>query len=212
VLVVEKMVDPLMGENAYIVYKEGAAESVVIDPSFQIEAILRYLKEESLSCGAILLTHGHFDHMAGVDTLRKETGASVYIHERDADKLTDAEKNMSIQFGAGLTTEPAEHLLTKDETVLLAGLQIKVLSTPGHSLGSVCYIIEDVIFSGDTLFNMSIGRTDFDDSDQDEMFASLHKLKALEGEYLVHPGHASSTSLQYEISNNPFLGDEKWSL
>ena len=209
--VVKFLSDPI-GENAYLFFLEGEKRAVAVDPSYNAQAMLNYLKEEETQLEAILLTHGHFDHIAGVDVLREATSTPVYIHEADAQTLEDPEKNMSVITHRLLTIKPADRLLKGQEVLELAGMQVQVLHTPGHTQGGVCYLAEDVLFSGDTLFSMSIGRTDLPGSNEEQMKASLAKLCALEREYVVYPGHGQSTSLGFEVQNNPYLGDERWSV
>ena len=209
---VVKFLSNPMGENAYIFFLEGEKRAVAVDPSYNAQAMLNYLKEEETQLEAILLTHGHFDHIAGVDVLREATGAPVYIHEADAQMLEDPEKNLSVITHQLFTIKPADRLLKGQEVLELAGMQVQVLHTPGHTQGGVCYLAEDVLFSGDTLFSMSIGRTDLPCSNEEQMKASLAKLCALEREYVVYPGHGQSTSLGFEVQNNPYLGDERWSV
>ena len=210
-LEIEKIVSTMMDVNTYIVWQEGDSRAIVIDPSFEVDRVLYCLQNESLQCEAILLTHGHFDHIAGVKKLKEETGAKVYIHTKDAPMLTEAEKNLSAGFGIGITAVAADELL-EQAIVTIAGMEVKVLHTPGHSEGSVCYFIEEALFSGDTLFNLSIGRTDFPGSDWGQMKKTLEKIKLIEGDYMVYSGHGNSTSLAYEVDNNPYLGEKKWSL
>lgn len=210
-LEIEKITSPEMDVNTYVVWQEGAREAIVIDPSFAVDRVLACLHAEGLQCRAILLTHGHFDHIAGIKRLKEQTGAPVAIHREDADMLFDAEKNLSRGFGLDITAAPADMELAQ-QIYTFAGIEVKVLHTPGHSPGSVCYFIEDAIFSGDTLFNLGVGRTDFPGGNFQTLKESLEKLKLVKGEYAVYPGHGHSTSLAYEVDNNPYLGEEKWSL
>lgn len=207
-----KFVSRPIGENAYLFFQEESKQAVAIDPSYNTEAMLRYLQEEQMELAAILLTHGHFDHIAGIDALREATGAPVYLHEADADMPEDCEKNLSVITEQAFSRKAADWLLAGGERLELAGMEIEVLHTPGHTLGSTCYLAEDLLFSGDTLFHLSIGRTDLPGSDGEQMRQSLQKLCALEKEYVVYPGHGQSTSLGLEVQNNPYLGDERWSI
>ena len=206
---IEKIVDPMLGENAYIIYKEGGSEAIVVDPALQVQQIMEFMRSNALRCSAILLTHGHFDHIAGVGLLKHATGAKVYIHEADAPMLTSAALNKSIDMGGGgIVADAADETFADAQNIVLSGLNIKVMPTPGHTMGSVCYFVDDACMSGDTLFAGSIGRTDFEESSSEAMAQSLQKLKEIKEEYIVHPGHGGSTSLQHEIQNNPYLGDD----
>jgi glyoxylase-like metal-dependent hydrolase (beta-lactamase superfamily II) len=139
------------------------------------------------------LTHGHFDHVGGVKEIAKETGCPVFLRQEERnlpEMMTDGPLYSTDSYGENLT---------------VAGLTFTVLHTPGHTPGSVCLICEDVIFSGDTLFAGSCGRTDFPGSDPKEMVLSLKRLAALPGEYDVFPGHAEATTLSYEREHNPYM-------
>lgn len=191
--------------NSYILFNEGEHEAIIIDPSCEAERTLAVLREEGLRLRAILLTHGHFDHIGSAEELRKKTGATLYVHESDDEKLPDPEKNMSTSFGMNITTAPADMVVGEGDFISEAGMTLYVMHTPGHTKGCVCYLAEDMIFSGDTLFNMSVGRTDFPDGSFDILENSLKKLLEIEGDPILYPGHGESTSLLFEKANNPFL-------
>ncbi len=209
-----KIISQPISVNTYILYNEDNKQAVVIDPSFYAQKIIQALKDERLDCRAILLTHGHFDHISGVNALRDFCQPEVYVHEADADMLTDPDKNLDTLLGGyHIATQPAEHLLEKQiEKLSIAGMEIIALSTPGHSPGCVCYLVDDYLFSGDTLFNMSAGRTDLPGGNTQALYRSMETLKKIEKDYIVYPGHESSTSLHYEKDNNPFMGNDRWSI
>jgi glyoxylase-like metal-dependent hydrolase (beta-lactamase superfamily II) len=179
----------------------------VIDPGGS-EEVLNSLKQNGLTCKAILLTHGHFDHIGGVKQIKDETGAKLYIHEADADKLSSNRRNLAVLVGDKIAPAEPDVLLRGGETLDIACLTIQVLHTPGHTKGGVCYVVdrERTIFSGDTLFRNSVGRTDFPGGSLDEIHHSVvDVLFALDGDYAVYCGHEESTTLDYERARNPIL-------
>jgi len=181
--------------NCYLIHEENAKSCVAIDPGGNANKVLAFLEENGLTLEAILLTHGHFDHVGAVKELAEKTNCRVYLH---ADDLLLPEN-----FTAG----PLYYTHNYDEgdVLELAGLTIRVIHTPGHTGGSVCLIVDDVIFSGDTLFCHSCGRTDLPGGDPDAIMKSLARLKALEGDYRVLPGHNRATTLAIEREYNPFM-------
>lgn len=189
--------------NSYLVTADGAS-AVLIDCGG--EEPLAEAERRGLRVAAVLLTHGHFDHIGAVDELKAATGAKIYVHAADAEKLTDAKKSLAAMTFFRQNTAPADVLLKGGEELDLAGMKIKVIYTPGHTKGGVCYLIEDTLFSGDTLMRLSYGRTDFEDGSEEEMRASLKKLFALEGELIICPGHGENSLLSLERAGNPILG------
>ncbi len=194
--------------NCYLLEDEKSGEAAIVDPAWYGEVIKSVLEEKNINLKYVLLTHGHFDHILGVYGLQKEVGAKVVIHKDDAEHLLDPKKSLC----EGNFPEP-QYPVTADITVKdgdvikLGDEEIKVISTPGHTNGSVCYILENdrVILSGDTLFCMTAGRTDFPDGSDEKMIASLKKLIALDGDYSVLPGHNRSTTLESERKRNWYI-------
>lgn len=191
--------------NCYVVFNEGMSEAIAIDPGGSEEKIIRELTKNNLTVTHILLTHGHFDHIGAVRELKEKYGALICIHKGDAGMLTDPLQNLSVFIDSPVIEPAADLLLNGGEVLNAAGLTIKVLHTPGHSEGSVCYFIEDALFTGDTLFYMSVGRTDFPGSDTGKLINSINLLSSLEKDYKVYPGHGVSSSLDEEKRGNPFL-------
>jgi len=195
----------MMGVNCYIVRGDDQ-NAVLIDPGASEEKIVQTLNQEGLKPCAILLTHGHFDHIGAVTALRDRYGVPVLIGALDEEMLSDPYKNASALIGAPLVPFSADKVLKDGETVSFAGLTFETIHTPGHTLGSVTYRCEDALFTGDTLFAGSVGRTDLYGGDFLALSASLKKIAALEDSLLVLPGHGESSVLSAERQCNPFLG------
>ena len=192
--------------NSYIVASEQN-NAVLIDAPADADYILEQLDIYGLTLNKIFLTHSHFDHVGAVSDLVEETGCEVYIHPLDKDKLSDETEMLASLFRArGAKTYSGEvTTFTENDILTLDELEFDVLDTPGHTRGSVCFICGDTMFSGDTLFARSIGRTDMPDGDMDAMMRSLVKIADLGGDLKVYPGHMSPTSLDEERKYNFYL-------
>ncbi|MEX5284366.1 MBL fold metallo-hydrolase [Selenomonas sputigena] len=205
-LEMEMFVVGSLGVNCYILYNEKDHLGVAIDPGGDGEILLRYLEDKKIELIAILNTHAHVDHIGAVDFLRDKTGARFYVHEADAPMLSDSKLNLSAFMGMPIVTRPADVLLHDGEVLNFGDIKLTVLHTPGHSPGSVCYLLEDRLFSGDTLFAGSVGRTDFPGASMEELLHSLHeKIMGLPEALPVYCGHGPSTSVGYEKQCNPYL-------
>jgi hydroxyacylglutathione hydrolase len=195
--------------NCYIVSNEETGEAIVFDPADDAVKIEQYLKANDLVCKGILLTHGHFDHILAVKDLVSATHAPVYAHEAEAGLLKDANVNASSHIRRECTLVP--DVLLKDNQILrLAGFVIKVIHTPGHTAGGVCYYFSGhmVLFSGDTLFREDIGRSDLPTGNGRQLVESIqNKLMFLEDQVAVYPGHGASTTIGYERDNNIYLSN-----
>ncbi|KJR48542.1 Hydroxyacylglutathione hydrolase [Desulfosporosinus sp. I2] len=197
-----------MGANCYLYACPETKKAVIIDPGADGNQIYRWVLEKGVKVDYILITHGHVDHIGAVDELRELLGnVLVGIHTGDAGMLTDGKKNLSSYFGPGLIQKKADILLQDGQELIIGNQRLKVISTPGHSPGGVCFLCTEGLFSGDTLFAGSIGRTDFPGGSLDQLLAGVkQKLLVLPEETRVFPGHGEETSIGEEKRDNPFLG------
>ena len=191
--------------NCYVISDDNGI-GAVIDPGGNAERILAYIKKENLDIRYVLNTHGHGDHIGADDAVRDGTGAPLYIHAADADMLTDARKNLSAFMGYQALARPADVLLHGGEEITVGDIKLKVVCTPGHSAGGVCFVGDGFVFSGDALFADSIGRTDFPGGSQVELVSSIKReLMVLPDETEVYPGHGPKTTIGWERVYNPYL-------
>ena len=184
--------------NCYVVTDENALVCAVIDPGDESNTILDYIEDNKLSCKAILITHAHFDHVSAVNAMLEATGAELYMCEKD---LELAKTGASGRF----TPPENTHFYKDGDEVKVAGLTFKVMETPGHTPGGVTLICGDALFTGDTLFRGSCGRTDLPGGDMRAELRSLKRIASLEGDYEVYPGHAESSMLSIEREHNPYV-------
>ena len=181
--------------NCYIILEENSKSCCVLDPGGEAKKVLEFMELRGLTLDAILLTHGHLDHVGAVKDLHEATGCKVYLCTEDCSmpaKWTAGDLFYTDAYGEG-------------DELHLAGLTIKVLHTPGHTPGSVCLVTENAMFCGDTIFAGSCGRTDLPGGDQNVLFDTLLRLAALEEDYTCYPGHSGSTTLAREKQYNPFI-------
>ncbi len=197
----------LYATNCYIITDKVTGLSAAVDCAVfngDFERLMRRANVSQLEY--ILLTHGHFDHICGVKDLNEKYGGKICISENDAPCLSDEYKSLNASMGytaQGLTK--ADILLHDEDIITLGETKIRVISTPGHTAGSVCFVTEDEIFSGDTLFHLSVGRVDLPGGDKRNLINSLKKLAEISGEHRVFPGHGSATRLSFEKAHNSFM-------
>ena len=195
------------GSNCYLI--EDSGHALIVDPSASASAILRRLREDGCAPDAILLTHGHFDHIMSVDTLRQaEPSLQVYIHEADAPMLTDGDKNaFSLFFGQERGWKEADVLLTDGQAITVGNATFTVVHTPGHSPGSVCYLCEKegVMLTGDTLFADNIGRCDLWGGSYAVIRQSLKRLRNYNGSLTIYPGHGDTNKLSRALDNTMYI-------
>ncbi len=181
--------------NCYLIWGDGSDTCALVDPGFDPEKIMERVRATGKQLEAILLTHTHFDHVFGVKKLVEMTGCKVYVHK--------AELEINHRYPSGDIC--ATDFYDEGDNVAVAGLSLQVLHTPGHTVGGVCLLVEDTMFSGDTLFAGTCGRTDLASGNPAQMRQSLARLAALEGNYKVFPGHGESTDLNFERQLNPYM-------
>lgn len=193
--------------NTYFIYKEDTKNAIVFDPADKGKFLYSKLEEQGISVGAIMVTHGHFDHIWGIEEMKECSDVLVYASEDEAKLLGDDKLNCSGGCGRPCTIKP-DVLLKDQETISLCGITIKMIKTPGHTEGGCCYYVEEAGFliAGDTLFLESVGRTDLPTGSMSVLVHSIKdKLMSLPDDTKVYPGHGPSTTIGYERDNNPFL-------
>lgn len=200
---IKKIVLGDIAVNCYLISTDKAA--VVIDPGFRSAEVLDFLKNSAEKERLILLTHSHFDHIGFADELAAVTNTKIAIGEKDAPALQDNYLNLSGPFGEPISPFDADILLTDNEEINVGDITFKVIYTPGHTVGSVCYLCGDILFSGDTLFERSIGRTDFPGGSFSVISSSIKKIYTLPDDTVLLPGHGGQTTVLNEKRYNPFV-------
>ena len=193
--------------NCYFVYREGESGVIFFDPAAQGDYIYEKMKEHGFEIEVILLTHGHFDHIGGVDALREKSGAKVYAMEAEKVLLQDPYVNVSAQMHAKVTVE-ADGFLHDGDELEYGGKKCKVIATPGHTIGGCCFYFEEarMVICGDTIFAESVGRTDFPTGNMKKLLASIEdKIFTLPEDTKLYPGHGPATTVGHEKENNPFF-------
>lgn len=205
---VEKHILGMVGTNCYVVYDEETKEALIIDPADNSEFLEGRINANGLKLRAVLLTHGHFDHIMAVNDLASVYRMPVYACEVEAEVLKSPRYNLCETFGLPSAEVEADHLVKDGDILEIAGFSIRVLFTPGHTKGGCCYYFEDekAVFTGDTLFYGSVGRTDFPTGDMSVLIRSIQeKLMALPDDVMVYPGHESRTTIGQERAGNPYI-------
>jgi glyoxylase-like metal-dependent hydrolase (beta-lactamase superfamily II) len=209
---VRTIVSMPFAENTYVLVRPGRIDVLLIDPGFEPEPILGYLRDEGLTPVAILNTHGHVDHIAGNSAMKEAfPDLPIIIGHGDAIMLTDADANLSAPYGVPVTSPPADQTVREGDTLHLAELDLEVLEIPGHSPGHVVYLLRDtppIVFGGDVLFRGSVGRTDLPGGSFEQLRDGIHrKLWPLPPDTVVYPGHGPVTKIGFEKKANPFVGE-----
>lgn len=197
-----------MDENCYLIVCEETKYAIAVDPGEKFPQLTAFLESEGITLSAIVLTHAHYDHIAGLEWLRAQTKAPVFIGKDEAEVLASPSYNLSTMFGADPISVAADRLLEDNEEFTFGELTFKTIFTPGHTQGGICLYFEKerVLFSGDSLFAGSIGRTDFPGGSYKKLISSLkNKIMTLDGDTTVFPGHGPKTSIAAERKFNPYL-------
>lgn len=204
---IERYVLGTLGTNCYLIKNEQTKELVIVDPATCPDYMVSHIRHEGYVPKAIFLTHGHFDHVMGIEGWVREFDIPVYLHEDEKAILEDPELNLSAMFGAGYSYNRVECLKDGQE-LQVAGLTFQVIHTPGHTVGGCCYYAETegILISGDTLFCQSVGRSDFPTGSMSVLVHSIkEKLFLLPGDTKVYPGHNEETGIGQEKLYNPFI-------
>lgn len=192
--------------NCYIVACPQTKQALIVDPGLPDPWIQETVRREGLTVTGILLTHGHWDHIGGIDFVKSWADVPVYIHANDLPMLADPAKNGAVHFGESLSVAAAPTEVKEGDEITCGTLTFKVLFTPGHSPGSVSYYTPGHLLSGDTLFNSTIGRTDLAGGDLNTLLDAIRtKLLTLPKATMVYPGHGSTTTIGAEVAFNPFF-------
>lgn len=205
---IEKFVIGMVSTNCYLVSNEETKECFIVDPGTFRAEIVSHIRKNGLMVKAILLTHGHFDHIMGIDGFLKEFPVPVYAHEEEKLLLENSQYNASSMYEDGGYRFTGATYVTDGQMLEIAGMKIRVIYTPGHTIGGCCYYLEDeaVLFSGDTLFQESIGRADLPTGSAGQLVRSVkEKLLVLPEEVTVYPGHEDMTTIAMERKYNPFV-------
>lgn len=202
----EKLITGPMQVNTYLVADKETGECIVIDPGGNAQAILNLVEEKNWQVKKIVLTHGHGDHIGALVQLKELTQVPVAIHHEDAHMIEDGQRNFTAMMGTAVEIT-ADELLNDGDEIKLGESVIKIIHTPGHTQGGICLLADDMLFSGDTLFMQSIGRTDLEGGNLFQLLGSIKKkLLVLSETVRVFPGHGPETNIKMEKMSNPHLG------
>jgi glyoxylase-like metal-dependent hydrolase (beta-lactamase superfamily II) len=206
-LILEKIIIGDLQTNCYMIADKDTQEAAVIDPGGEVASILETAKKHGLDIKYIINTHGHIDHIQGNAPLKEATNAEILIHQKDAGMLTNPLMNGSAIFlGRSVKSPPADKFVEEGDIIEVGALKLEVLYTPGHTNGGISIKLGNRIFVGDTLFHLSIGRTDLPGGSYDRLINSIQeKMLSLPDETLVYPGHGESTSIGAERKRNPYI-------
>lgn len=205
-MIIETIEDRFMGENTYLLGDESSGKCAIIDPGATLSDILSRVKKRNLTVEYIILTHGHADHIGTVKKLKEETNAKIVAHENERELLIDRKKNLSVRFPCGPQEFEADVYVKDKDKLAIGDLKVTFIHTPGHTPGGMCIKVGNHMFTGDTLFAGSIGRTDFYGGDFKQMNKSLSKLANQDENIIIYPGHGPTSTIGNEKRMNPYMG------
>ena len=194
--------------NCYLYWDPESKDGIIIDPGLEAERIFAQVEKAGFTPKAILLTHGHGDHIAAVGAVKEHYDIPLYVGNGEEELLANPSANVSALIGEPITAPPADHLLDDEQPLSIGSINFRVLATPGHSPGGVCYLDENeaILFCGDTLFAGSIGRYDFPGCSLEKLMESIdQKIMKLPDDVICYPGHGPHTTVGNERATNPFL-------
>jgi len=194
-----------MEANCYILYNPDKREGLIIDPGAEGSRLIKFIKQEKISINYIINTHGHPDHIGANRKIKEHTNAPILIHQYDAPMLTKSESVLPLIFPLESSSPPADTFIKDGDLIECAGMKLKVLHTPGHTPGGISLLIDDSIFTGDTLFSGSIGRSDLPGGSQEVLLNSIKKILSLDENLIIYPGHGPLTTVSEELHSNPFI-------
>lgn len=203
-MIVQRLDKNKMAVNSYVIHNEGSNNAIAIDPGLNYNNIVFYCNENNCKINAIVLTHGHYDHITDTMKLKNEYNCPVYAHTDEQIILNSANKNLSSMTGEKVEFD-ADLYVKEGDVIEIGDLKFDVISTPGHTKGGICLLNEEILISGDTLFKGSMGRTDLYSGSEDEMMNSLRRLSNLPESLKVYPGHGPSSTIELEKKHNPFM-------
>ncbi|NLY43166.1 MAG: MBL fold metallo-hydrolase [Clostridiaceae bacterium] len=206
-MILERIIVGRLEANCYIVGDETTKEVAVIDPGAEGSKIYKHIEEKGYKVIYIIATHGHVDHISGIKYIKDKSGAKVVIHKNDRDALTDSRMNLSIYLGFESVQCPADICIEGGEVLYVGRLKLEFIHTPGHTTGGMCILVDGkLLFSGDTLFEQSIGRTDLPGGNYQQLIKSIkEKLFVMPDDLEVYPGHGEKTTIGREKSSNPYV-------
>lgn len=191
--------------NVYLFYNQTTKEAICFDAGDEADRILRFIKDKDLKLAYIILTHGHCDHIGAAEKLREETGAKIVIHSADVEMISDSNINLSETIGFGKIAFREDMTVEDGDTLDAVGTTLKFIHTPGHTKGSICIELGKYLVTGDTLFQYSIGRTDFYGGSMRQMYFSLKKLGAMNPDLIILPGHGDASTIKEEKTQNIYM-------